>query len=44
MPMEDQEEKIVSLTEQGDFGLGVTEVKDDKDKQTIKDLQQKDSK
>lgn len=42
--MQKDEEKIVSLTEQGNFGLGVTEVKDEKDKQAIKDLQQKDSK
>lgn len=42
--MEDQEEKLVSLTEQGNFGLGVTEVKDEKDKQAIKDLQEKDNK
>lgn len=42
--MENDEEKIVSLTEQGNFGLGVTEVKDEKDKQVIKDLQKKDSK
>ena len=42
--MENDEEKIVSLTEQGNFGLGVTDVKDEKDKQVIKDLQKKDSK
>lgn len=42
--MQQDEEKIVSLTEQGNFGLGVTEVKDEKGKQAIKDLQQKDSK
>ena len=31
----ENEEKLVSLTEQGDFGLGIQEITDEKEKQQI---------
>lgn len=35
--MNNDEEKIVSLTEQGNFGLGIQEITDEKDKEQIKE-------
>lgn len=37
----DNEEKLVSLTEQGDFGLGMQEITDEKDKEQIKEIMKK---
>lgn len=33
----ENEEKLVSLTEQGDFGLGIQEITDEKEKQQIRE-------
>lgn len=33
----ENEEKLVSLTEQGDFGLGMQEITDEKEKQQIRE-------
>lgn len=42
--MNNDEEKIVSLTEQGNFGLGIQEITDKKDKEQIKENMNKKNK
>lgn len=37
----ENKEKLVSLTEQGDFGLGMQEITDEKEKQQIKENMKK---
>ena len=37
----ENEEKLVSLTEQGDVGLGIQEITDEKEKQQIKENMKK---
>ena len=37
----ENEEKLVSLTEQGDFGLGIQEITDEKEKKQIRENMKK---
>lgn len=37
----ENEEKLVSLTEQGDFGLGIQEITNEKDKEQIRENMKK---